>query len=174
MFQSRTVVVPPYRGKVNCHPNSPRLWLTFWLFRHQAWNRPIGGPVAREKLAAIKSPLLSRIARVEPPSHTANIGPVPLFLPISDLSRLFCKSRFFQISDLSRFFSPSLGGLGRRVSGQPRRHRRCPNPLIATEEGAACTCKIASLASASFQNVSVPCMRRFNSNFHREERQENG
>ena len=30
------------------------------------------------KLAAIKLPLLSKIARVEPPSYIANIGPVPL------------------------------------------------------------------------------------------------
>jgi hypothetical protein len=66
--------------EVNRHPNSQRLWLTFWLFRHQAWNRPIGGPVVREKLAAVKLPLLSKTARVEPPSHTANVGPVPLFL----------------------------------------------------------------------------------------------
>jgi hypothetical protein len=42
-----------------------------------AWNRPIGRPVAGEKLASIKMSLLSKIARVEPPSHIANIGPVP-------------------------------------------------------------------------------------------------
>ena len=41
--------------------------------------------------------------------------------------------------------------------------------LIATEGDAACTCKIASLPSASFQNVSVPWMRWFNSNSHRED-----
>jgi hypothetical protein len=38
----------------------------------------IGRPVTREKLAAIKMPPLSKIARVELPSHIANIGPVPL------------------------------------------------------------------------------------------------
>jgi hypothetical protein len=40
----------------------------------------IGRPVGGEKLAAIKPPPLSKIARVELPSHIANIGPVPLSL----------------------------------------------------------------------------------------------
>jgi hypothetical protein len=42
-------------------------------------------------------------------------------------------------------------------------------PLIATEGDAACTCKFASLPSASSQNVSVPCTQRFNCNSHRED-----
>jgi hypothetical protein len=44
----------------------------------------IGRPVAREKLAAIKMPPLSKIARVELPSHIANIGPVPLSRSFSE------------------------------------------------------------------------------------------
>jgi hypothetical protein len=56
-----------------------------------AWNRPIGRPVVREKLASIKMSPKSKIARVEPPSHITNIGPVPLST-LPDLSRF---QRFF-------------------------------------------------------------------------------
>jgi hypothetical protein len=46
--------------------------------RYWVRSRPTGRLVARDKLPAIKVSSLSKIARVEPPSHIANIGPVPL------------------------------------------------------------------------------------------------
>ena len=53
------------------------------LRNDQPWNRPIGGAVAHEKLAAIKMPPLNEIARVESPSHITNIGPVPNVMDLS-------------------------------------------------------------------------------------------
>ena len=52
------------------------------------------------------------------------------------------------------------------ASGSSSSFRRYSS--IATEGDAACSCKIASLPSAWFQNVSVPCTPWFNSNSHRE------
>jgi hypothetical protein len=85
-----------------------------------AWNRPIGRPVAREKLASIRIPLLSKIARLEPPSHIANIGPVPFsplrFLrfnqdtaPIDKIARLEPPSHIANIGPVPFSLSRNIG-----------------------------------------------------------------
>jgi hypothetical protein len=70
----------------------------------------IGRPVAREKLAAIKIPPLSKIARVELPSHIANIGPVPLSpaFSVPKIARVELPSHIANIGPvpLSRSFDP--------------------------------------------------------------------